>query len=80
MHQPAISIQAAMLNNDPSLELFSRDCKFTENGVRLPLGNEGLWLNMSAKGNYISKFLYSLYLVSVAKLSSYPSPEGATRK
>ena len=42
----------AMLANDPSLELFSRDCKFTENGVRLPLGNEGLWLRMTGKGNY----------------------------
>jgi hypothetical protein len=42
----------AMLENDPSLELFSRECKFTENGVRVPLGNEGLWLNMTAKGNY----------------------------
>jgi hypothetical protein len=42
----------AMLNNDPSLDLFSRDCMFTENGVRLPLGNEGLWVNMTAKGNY----------------------------
>ena len=42
----------AMLENDPSLDLFSRDCKFTENGVRLPLGNEGLWVTMSAKGTY----------------------------
>lgn len=42
----------AMLENDPNLELFSRDCKFTENGVRLPLGNEGLWVSMSGKGNY----------------------------
>ena len=42
----------AMLENNPSLELFSRDCKFTENGVRLPLGNEGLWVNMSSKGSY----------------------------
>jgi hypothetical protein len=42
----------AMLDNNPTLELFSRDCKFTENGVRLPLGSEGLWLTMSAKGNY----------------------------
>ena len=32
----------AMLENDPDLGLFSRDCKFTEIGVRLPLGNEGL--------------------------------------
>ncbi len=42
----------AMLENDPSLDLFSRDCKFTENGVRLPLGNEGLWYGMSGKGTY----------------------------
>jgi len=42
----------AMLENDPSLELFFRDCKFTENGVRLPLGGEGLWYSMSGKGNY----------------------------
>lgn len=42
----------AMLKNDPDLKLFSRDCKFTENGVRLPLGNEGLWLRMTGKGDY----------------------------
>jgi hypothetical protein len=32
--------------------LFARDVKFTENGVRLPLGHEGLWFNMSGRGNY----------------------------
>jgi hypothetical protein len=42
----------AMLAHDASLKLFSRECKFTENGVRLPLGNEGLWYSMSGKGNY----------------------------
>src|SRR5512136_2345180 len=42
----------AMLKHDASLELFSRDCKFTENGVRLPLGHEGLWFGMSGKGSY----------------------------
>lgn len=42
----------AMLENDLGIDLFSRDCKFTENGVRLPLGNEGLWFGMSGKGNY----------------------------
>ena len=42
----------AMQNNDPGLDLFSRDCKFTENGVRLPLGGEGLWVSMSGKGAY----------------------------
>lgn len=42
----------AMMDNDPSLELFSRDCKFTENGVQLPLGGEGLWYSMSGRGSY----------------------------
>ena len=42
----------AMLAHDPSLKLFSKDCKFTENGVRLPLGNEGLWFDMVGKGTY----------------------------
>ncbi len=42
----------AMMNNDPSLELFTRDCKFTENGVQLPLGGEGLWYSMTGRGNY----------------------------
>ncbi len=42
----------AMMANDPTLELFSRDCKFTENGVQLPLGGEGLWYSMSGRGNY----------------------------
>ncbi|MBN2320194.1 MAG: hypothetical protein JXR49_14010 [Acidobacteria bacterium] len=38
--------------DDPSLEFFTRDCKFTENGVRLPLGGEGLWYGMSGRGAY----------------------------
>jgi hypothetical protein len=42
----------AMLAHDPNLALFARECKFTENGVRLPLGNEGLWFAMSGKGAY----------------------------
>jgi hypothetical protein len=33
-------------------DLFAREVKFTENGVRLPLGNEGLWFRMSARGAY----------------------------
>jgi hypothetical protein len=33
-------------------DLFARDTVFTENGIRLPLGNEGLWHSMSARGNY----------------------------
>ena len=42
----------AMLANEVNPKLFSRDVKFTENGVRLPLGNEGLWFGMSGKGKY----------------------------
>jgi hypothetical protein len=42
----------AMTANDPNLELFTRDCKFTENGVQLPLGGEGLWYSMSGRGTY----------------------------
>src|SRR5690606_33847897 len=42
----------AMKDNVVSDALFARDVKFTENGIRLPLGNEGLWFNMSGKGNY----------------------------
>jgi len=33
-------------------ELFSREVKFTENGVRLPLGNEGLWFRVAERGTY----------------------------
>ena len=44
--------QAAMEANDPSPELFAENCKFTENGVQLPLGGEGLWYSMSGRGKY----------------------------
>jgi hypothetical protein len=42
----------AMLAHKVSPELFAKNCKFTENGVQLPLGGEGLWFSMSGKGNY----------------------------
>ena len=42
----------AMLAKDPSETLFAKDCIFTENGVRLPLGDEGLWSSMVGKGTY----------------------------
>ena len=42
----------AMVNHEVSDDLFARDVKFTENGVRLPLGNEGLWFRISARGTY----------------------------
>jgi hypothetical protein len=42
----------AMIAHDPSPALFARGCKFTENGAQLPLGNEGLWFSMTAKGTY----------------------------
>jgi hypothetical protein len=42
----------AMQTHTVSPELFAREIKFTENGIRLPLGNEGLWFRMSGKGSY----------------------------
>jgi hypothetical protein len=42
----------AMIAKDVNLSLFAKDCKFTENGVQLPLGKEGLWYGMSGKGTY----------------------------
>jgi len=42
----------AMLNKDVSEELFARNVRFTENGIELPLGNEGLWYGMSGLGGY----------------------------
>ncbi len=42
----------AMLNQDVSADLFARNVRFTENGIELPLGNEGLWWGMSGLGGY----------------------------
>jgi len=42
----------AMLSHEPDAALFSGDCRFTENGVQLPLG-EGLWASMAGKGTYM---------------------------
>jgi len=42
----------AMQAHTVSPELFAREAKFTENGIRLPLGNEGLWFKMSGRGTY----------------------------
>jgi hypothetical protein len=42
----------AMLAHKVSPELFAKTCRFTENGVELPLGGEGLWYSMSGKGTY----------------------------
>jgi hypothetical protein len=42
----------AMLVNDPWETLFTKDCMFTENGIRLPLGSEGLWASMVGQGTY----------------------------
>lgn len=42
----------AMLEQNVSDELFAREIKFTENGIRLPLGDEGLWYGMSGIGTY----------------------------
>lgn len=42
----------AMLNQDVSDELFARSVRFTENGIELPLGGEGLWYGMSGLEGY----------------------------
>lgn len=42
----------AMLNQDVSDDLFARNVRFTENGIELPLGKEGLWWGMSGLGGY----------------------------
>ncbi len=42
----------AMRDQDVNSELFAPDLKFTEDGVRLPFGSEGLWFGMSDIGNY----------------------------
>lgn len=41
----------AMMSHKPKEDLFAEDCRFTENGIRLPLG-EGLWASMVGKGTY----------------------------
>ncbi len=43
---------AAMRDKNVDPSLFARGVRFTENGVRLPLGNEGLWVDTSALGHY----------------------------
>ncbi len=42
----------AMLAREVSDELFARDLKFTENGIRLPFGSEGSWHLSTARGSY----------------------------
>ena len=42
----------AMLDRNVSDDLFARNVRFTENGITLPLGNEGLWYGMSGLGGY----------------------------
>lgn len=42
----------AMVDQDVDPELFARNVRFTENGMEMPLGNEGLWATASGLGNY----------------------------
>jgi hypothetical protein len=42
----------AMLNREVKDDLFARNVRFTENGIQLPLGDEGLWYGMSGLGGY----------------------------
>ena len=42
----------AMITKDVSPDLFARDLKFTENGIRLPFGTEGAWHLSKGRGKY----------------------------
>lgn len=42
----------AMIAKDVSDKLFARELKFTENGIRLPFGNEGAWHLATGRGKY----------------------------
>ncbi len=42
----------AMLKHEPDKALFADSVRFTENGVQLQFGNEGLWASMVGKGTY----------------------------
>jgi len=42
----------AMRDQKVSDDLFARSVKFTENGIQMPLGKEGLWFNMNGEGSY----------------------------
>ena len=42
----------AMADGSVDPELFAATARFTENGIELPLGNEGLWATTGAVGNY----------------------------
>jgi len=42
----------AMIAKNVSADLFARDLKFTENGIRLPFGNEGAWHLSTGRGKY----------------------------
>ena len=41
----------AMLSHEAGADLFAANCRFTENGIQLPLG-KGLWASMAGKGTY----------------------------
>jgi len=41
----------AMKAHNVEPALFAREIKFTENGIRLPLGGEGLWFDTTGIGN-----------------------------
>jgi hypothetical protein len=42
----------AMRDQNRSPSMFAPDVRFTENGVQLPFGREGLWFGMSGLGTY----------------------------
>ncbi|MCL2877782.1 MAG: hypothetical protein FWF13_03270 [Acidobacteria bacterium] len=70
----------AMLTKNVDPALFAKNVRFTENGVELPLGAEGLWSNMVGKGTY--KFyvpdveINQVAFMGTAREESNTDPEG----
>ena len=62
-------------NVDPAL--FAREVKFTENGIHLPLGGEGLWFDMTGIGNY--KFYVPVQPVSERPAEDFKAAQPDTR-
>jgi hypothetical protein len=69
----------AMASKQVSPTLFARDVKFTENGVRLPLGKEGLWYGMSGKGTY-KFYIPDIETQQIAFLGTVKEGGGASAK
>jgi len=67
----------AMRDGNVDPQLFARDVKFTENGIQLPLGNEGLWFDMSGIASY-KFYVPDVETQQVAFIGTVKEESGAT--